>query len=211
MRTVVVFCFLFCQLAPAQENLNTKLKTILAEYPDKSAVEMLKNDIGSGMTKVSLDQTNEHFRVEDWQSILMRFIVGQSNERAVVLPKDFFQLSACQQKIIVEAVGLVYHYLAYLEPGQTATLVFFSDSKNDTDVTDEQRKDLGKIMDGFEKLALENTERFAELLFDVCQPMEINSIFPNYGEANSSVKTWSELTQKNITEQFKEFRSFLEQ
>jgi hypothetical protein len=224
--SLFVLCFSFClpistfaqsktelptvKITTVRPSLTPSLAILVSEHPDKEAVASLKRDLAAGTVQVALDNYIVNFTVAMWENMLIHLIVDWSDDKILVLPKDFFELSACKQNMAVEALGLVYNHLISLGDRQVETLSYFSSSGVDVEVNDNEEKELTALLNGFEKLAADNTDRFAKITFMYCQPAEMKSIFFNYGTAANDEKKWSAQTKKSIAEQFKEFRLMLQ-
>jgi hypothetical protein len=189
---------------------NPAFAMLISEHADKEAVASLKRDLASGTIQAALDKDANNFLVGMWEKMLIRTIVGWFDTKTLLLPTDFFKLNTCKRNMAIEALGLVYHHLISLGGNQAEILSRFSSSGDDIEVNDNEEKELSAILDGFEKLATDNTDQFAKITFASCQPTEMKNIFFNYGTAVYDEKKWSAQTKKNIAEQFKEFRIMLQ-
>lgn len=210
MRTGLTFLCLSLCLAintSAQEQSDTEKFSAFLSNND-AAVVSLKKDLASGVIKIALHKDVE-FSIDNWQTMLMHLISGWSGAKTLLLPKDFFELDSCQQKVAVQALALIYDHLNRMGDEQIKMFARLSGGAGDEDITDSEEKELLTILNGFEKLALDNTDKLVAILFIACTTPDRESIFPGFGAAVSDAKEWSKLAKKKIAAQFEEFRLML--
>lgn len=171
-----------------QETKDNFIK-VLARHPDRELADNIKDALAAGNVDLSvLPDFKPHNASDGWQVILMNSAVSWARFSAIPLPSDFFVRTECEQAILVEVLGRSQEYLAGVNSEALSLLSEFADPTANPDTQDEttedQRKNLLSVINGFERLAANNASKFSSIVFGACRREEINVIFGNEGTAD---------------------------
>ncbi len=219
MRLLIasLFCFLCFRPLAAQSDAAQKFTVVLAAHPNKEAVKTLKGDVETGKIKVVLDKQMFLISFDGWNQTVAEAVLKLTSQKTLTLPSDFFSYIPCQQKTLVLVIALVYNHITKLPSDQLILLARFANPNLVENVDGEGQVNFSKLITDFEEAAVDNAERFSDLLFRVCSQQEREDIFGASGPgaenfaSGSSAENFAIATRGHIRYAFEELRLLIQQ
>lgn len=210
------------QYEKLRQPLLKTLKILRTSYPNQKYLKDLQRDIRRYRHNETVGlniKLTPRFDPLGYDSIdtAMRIIHVFLVESSIPLPTDFFSLSSCEQKIIIELLAITYQY-NYLSdtPGEKLPddmlkiLRDFTDPNNfPSDPNETESNKLIELINKFEKLAINNADNFSTVIFDSCSVKQVERLF--FGPYKSlgishDRQVWTKIMQERLHQKFEAAR-----